>query len=320
MRRVLLARLGQGAIVIALVVTIGFVLIRLMPGDPFVAALDNEGVAPQLRDQLRAQYGFDRPLPEQFLRFIGQLLRGDLGWSFSRSQRVAAVLGDVLPATALLMGTALLLGGIGGVLVGAWQGWRGDTSGTRWVSRASLLLLSVPEFVLALLFVLGPALLLGWFPVAGMQSDFAGSGLAALRDLLHHLVLPAGTLALLIGAVVARHQRRAVLGVADAEFVRAARAKGVPESRVLFRHALRNALVPVFTLAGVVFPALVSGAVLVERVFAWPGMGRAIVEAVLRRDYPLVVGAVMVSSLFVVLGTMLADLAVAWADPRQRRA
>ena len=139
-------------------------------------------------------------------------------------------------------------------------------------------------------------------------------------DLFHHLALPALTLALLVAAVVARHQRRAMLGVMRADFVRAARAKGVPERRVLVRHALRNALVPVLTLGGLLFPALVSGAVLVERIFAWPGMGRVMVDAVLRRDYPLVGGAVLVSSLFVVLGTILADLAVAWADPRQRRA
>jgi peptide/nickel transport system permease protein len=186
-------------------------------------------------------------------------------------------------------------------------------------SRISLVILSVPEFVLALLLVMGPALAWGLFPVTGMQDDFAPRGVAGVLDVLHHLALPVLTLAVVVGAVVARHQRRALLAVVDADFVRAARAKGVPEFRILVHHALRNALVPVLTLAGVLFPALVSGAVLVEKVFAWPGMGRAVVDAVARRDYPLVSGAVLVSSLFVVVGTVLADLAVAWADPRRRQ-
>lgn len=131
-------------------------------------------------------------------------------------------------------------------------------------------------------------------------------------------MLPALTLTLIVAAIVARHQRRAIEAVVDADFVRAARAKGVSEFRILTRHALRNSLVPVLTLAGVLLPASISGAVLVEKIFAWPGMGRVVVDAVVRRDYPLVGGAVLVTSLAVVAGTVLADIAVAWADPRRR--
>lgn len=318
MTRAVLSRLGQGAAVVALVVTFCFVLIRLAPGDPFAASLENENVPAETRDRMRRVHGVDRPIVEQYVRFVGNLTRGELGWSFSRSQPVAQVLIEAVPPTLLLMGTALLLGGLGGVAVGAWQGWRGDTRGTRLVSRLSLVVLSVPEFVLALLFVMGPGLAWGLFPITGMQDDFAPTGLAGVLDVLHHLALPALTLAVVVGAVVARHQRRALLGVVNADFVRAARAKGVSEGSILMRHALRNALVPVLTLAGVLFPALVSGAVLVEKVFAWPGMGRAVVDAVVRRDYPLVGGAVLVTSVAVVAGTMLADLAVSWADPRRR--
>jgi peptide/nickel transport system permease protein len=318
-RRALLSRLGQGATVVALVVTVCFALIRLAPGDPFASSLEQENVTVAMRDQMRRTYGFDRPIPEQFMLYVRSLARGELGWSFSRNQPVATALRELLPRTLLLMGTALLFGWCGGVAVGAWQGWRGDTRATRFVGRASLVVLSVPEFVLALLLVMGPALAWGLFPVTGMRQDFPPGGLRGVLDLFHHLALPALTLALVVGSVVARHQRRAILEVVDAEYVRAARAKGVPEGRILLRHALRNALVPVLTLAGVLFPALVSGAVLVEKVFAWPGMGRAVVDAVMRRDYPLVVGTVLVSSLCVVVGTLLADLAVAWADPRRRR-
>lgn len=320
MRRVLLARLAQGASVIAIVLTLGFVLIRLAPGDPFAASVEHESVSPELRERLRAVHGFDRPIVEQYGLYLRNLARGELGWSFSRGQPVAQALRDAVPPTLLLMGTALLLGIAGGVLVGAWQGWRGETRASRGVGHLTLITLSVPEFVLALLLVMGPALAWGLFPVTGMRSDFAPGGMRGVFDLLHHLALPAFTLAAVITAVVARHQRRAMRSVVDTEFVRAARAKGVTESRVLWRHALRNALTPVLTLTGVLFPALIGGAVLVERVFAWPGMGRAIVEGVSRRDYPLVTGAVLVSALFVVIGTVLADLAVAWADPRRRRA
>lgn len=319
MRRVLLARLAQGASVIALVLTLGFVLIRLAPGDPFAASIEHESVSPELRERLRALHGFDRPIVEQYALYLRNLARGELGWSFSRGQPVAQALRDAVPPTMLLMGSALLLGIVGGVLVGAWQGWRGETRASRGVGQLTLVILSVPEFVLALLLVMGPALAWGLFPVTGMRSDFPPGGVRGVLDLLHHLTLPAITLAAIIAAVVARHQRRAMRAVVDTDFVRAARAKGLAESRVLWRHALRNALTPVLTLTGVLFPALIGGAVLVERVFAWPGMGRAVVEAVSRRDYPLVTGAVLVSALFVVLGTLLADLAVAWADPRLRR-
>lgn len=318
MIRVVLSRLGQGAAVVALVVTFCFVLIRLAPGDPFAVSLEHEDVTAEMRDRMRRVHGFDRPIAEQYLLFIRNVPRGELGWSTSRGQPVAQVLVEAVPPTLLLMGTALLLGGIAGVAMGAWQGWRGNTRATRLASRLSLVVLAVPEFVVALLLVAGPAVAWGLFPVTGMEDDFSPSGLAGLLDRLHHLALPAATLAVLVAAVVARHQRRAILGVVDADFVRAARAKGVTEFRILTRHALRNALVPVLTLAGVLFPALVSGAVLVERIFAWPGMGRAVVDAVVRRDYPLVGGAVLVTSLAVVAGTILADLAVAWADPRRR--
>lgn len=317
--RGVLSRLGQGATVVALVVTVCFVLIRLAPGDPFAVSLVQENVTTEMRDQMRRIHGFDRPIAEQYVLFVRNLARGELGYSFSRGQPVARVLVEAVPPTLLLMSTALLLGGLGGVAVGAWQGWRGDTRATRVVSRISLVILSVPEFVLALLLVMGPALAWGLFPVTGMQDDFAPRGLAGVLDVLHHLVLPAFTLAVVVGAVVARHQRGAILSVVNADFVRAARAKGVPEFRILLHHALRNSLVPVLTLAGVLFPALISGAVLVEKVFAWPGMGRAVVDAVTRRDYPLVGGAVLVSSLFVVVGTVLADLAISWADPRRRQ-
>lgn len=318
MRRVLLQRLGQAALVVVLVVTLCFVLIRLAPGDPFVAALDMPDVPADAAAAMAEQFGFDRPMHEQYLRYLGELLQGNLGYSTSRGRGVGEVLWLLLPNTLLLMGTALLLGLTAGIALGAWQGWRLESPVSRWSDRAALALVSVPEFILGLFLALTFALAWRVFPVGGMRTEFGPSGLGGLLDLLRHLVLPAGTLALGIAAIVARHQRAAMRSVRDTEFIRAARAAGVPERTLLWRYALRNALAPVFTVMGVLLTSLVSGAVLIERIFAWPGMGRALVDAVLYRDYHLVTGAVLVTSVGVVLATLAADLAVWWADPRAR--
>jgi peptide/nickel transport system permease protein len=319
MRRVILGRLLHSVLVVALVVTSTFILVRLAPGDPFVAMFDDESIPADVRAELVASYGFGEPIPAQFGRFLAKAARGDLGYSVSRHATVGRVLASALPNTLLLMGIALVLGVAGGVAAGAWQGWRPDSALARVTDRLGLVALSVPEFVLALLLMLGPALALGLFPVGGMRQEFGPTGIAGVVDLLHHAALPALSLAIVLGAVVARHQRAAMREVRDAEFVRAARAKGIPERRILLRHALRNALVPVLTLGGVLLPSLVGGAFLVEKVFAWPGMGLLTVDAVLGRDYHLVVGSVLVTSVGVVAGTFLADVALLWADPRVRR-
>lgn len=318
MSRVLLLRLAQATLVVALVVTACFALIRLAPGDPFFAALEQPDVPRETAARMREQFGYDRPLTEQYVRFVGELLRGDLGYSHSRGRDVTEVLAEVVPNTLLLMGTALLIGMALGVALGAWQGWHAESALARWSDRAGIVLLSIPEFVLALLMALLFAVIWRLFPIGGMRTEYGPDGLAGVLDVLHHLVLPAGTLAIVIAAIVARHQRAAMRAVRDAEFVRAARAMGISERQVALRHALRNALAPVFTVMGVLLASLASGAVLVERIFAWPGMGRALVDAVLYRDYPLVVGAVLVTSVGVVMATLLADLAVWWADPRAR--
>jgi len=316
--RFLLHRLLHAALVVLLVVAITFVLIRSAPGDPFFTGLETFEVPQESAQLMRERFGYDRPLPEQFARFLGALAHGDLGWSHSRGRPVREVLATTLPNTLLLMSTALLVGVLCGVGIGAWFGWRGGRL-SRWVDRAALAVLSIPDFVIALLLALGPALAWRWFPMGGMRTEFGPRGAAGLFDVLHHLALPALALALAIGAIVARHQLASMRAVRDAEFVRAARATGIPERVILWRHALRSALVPVLTVLGVLLPSLVGGAVLVERVFAWPGMGRALVDAVAFRDYPLVVGAVLVTSVGVVVATLLADLAVAWADPRLRK-
>lgn len=316
--RVLLLRLAQAALVVALVVTACFVLIRLAPGDPFFAALEQPDVPVEAAARMREQFGYDRPIGEQYARFVSGLMRGELGWSHSRARPVTEVLAEVVPNTLLLMGTALLVGFFLGVSLGAWQGWRAESRAAAFSDRVGLVLVSIPEFVLGLMLALLFAVMWRVLPIGGMRTEYGPSGLAGLLDVLQHLVLPAGTLALVIAAIIARHQRAAMRSVRDAEFLRAARAMGIGERRILLRHALRNSIAPVLTVLGVILGSLASGAVLIERIFAWPGMGRALVDAVLYRDYPLVAGAVLVTSIGVVGATLLADLGVWWADPRAR--
>lgn len=314
MTRVLLVRLGQALLVVALVVTACFALIRLAPGDPFFAALDEPGVPAEAAAAMRERFGYDRPVPVQYLRFVGGLARGDLGWSHSRGRPVRTVIAAVLPNTLLLAGTALTLGLLLGVGIGAWQGWRHESRLAHASDRALLAVSSVPEFVLGVLLAMLFALELRWLPVSGMSRE----GVRGVGEVLRHLVLPAGSLAIVLAAVLARHQRAAMRAVRDAEFIRAARATGISERRILFRHALRNAIAPVLTVFGVMVGGIASGTVLIERIYDWPGLGRTLVEAVGHRDYPLVVGTVIVTSSIVVLATLAADLAVAWANPRLR--
>jgi peptide/nickel transport system permease protein len=316
--RPLLSRLAQAAGVVALVVTATFVLVRLAPGDPFAALIDHPDVPAEVRTTLRAQFGLDDPIPGQFAKFVARAARGDLGWSLSHSAPVSSVLARVIPNTLILTSTSILLAALGGIALGAWQGWRPESRISRATHGIGVITVAIPEFILALLLILGPALTWGIFPTGRMGSAFPLPGIAGFIDLLRHLALPTLTLALVLGAVIARHQRAAMLVVRDREYLRAARAKGVGEGRIFLVHALRNALAPVLSLAGVIIPSLLSGAVLVETIFAWPGMGATVVEAVGSRDYHLVVGCVLVSSIAVVLGTLLADFALAWADPRQR--
>ncbi|MEN9791289.1 MAG: hypothetical protein RLZZ63_947 [Gemmatimonadota bacterium] len=316
----LLRRLAQGALVVLFVVATCFALIRLAPGDPFFRALDEASVPAEVRAAQLARFGYDRPIHEQFVRYLGNVVRGDLGWSHSRGQPVTQAIATALPSTLLLVGTAGLLAFVVGVSVGAWSGWHADRPLARGIDRGAMLLLSIPDYLLALLAVMGPALAWGLFPVGGARTEFGPTGLLGLLDRLHHLVLPVLALALPIAAVVTRLQHAAMREVREAAFIRTARANGVPERRIRWRHALRNALVPVLSYGGVQLAAALSGVVVIERIFAWPGMGRLLYDGVLSRDYPLIAGGVLVAAVGTVLGTMVADLAIRWADPRQRNA
>ena len=321
MLRYIAQRLAQAAVIVAIVAAITFALIHLAPGDPFSAVLDNPKVSEAVRQTLRAQYGLDRPLPEQFVRYVNSLAHGELGWSFSHERPVREVLGSALPNTLLLMGVALVGSFVLGVLIALVQVARRGSLTDNVLSGLSLFFFSMPDFWLAILALLTFTYWLPIFPVGGavdpVTHEYLGLG-GRIVDRLRHLVLPALTLTLLASAVIARYQRAALLDVLPADYIRTARLKGLTERAILRRHALRNALLPIITLVGLSFPALLTGAFFVEKIFAWPGMGYAVVNAIGTRDYPLVVGGVIIGSIMVTLGSLHSDLLYALADPRLR--
>lgn len=319
MFRWLAARAAQALLVVLLVATVSFALVHLAPGDPFSIA--DPRVTDATRAELRAQFGLDRPLAEQYVRWLANVARGELGWSFSRRVPVARALADTLPSTLVLMGAGLLLAFAGGIALGAWQAAQRGRPLVRLADAAALVLYAVPDFWLALMALVLFAYWVPIFPAGGAIDPVMHDYLSAtgrLVDRLKHLALPALTLAAVSAAGIARYQRAAMLEVLPADFVRTARAKGLPERRVILRHALRNALVPVVTLVGLALPALLGGAFFVERVFAWPGMGELALGAIASRDYPLVTASVVVAGALVAVGSLLADLLLAVVDPRVR--
>lgn len=321
MGRFLLRRAAQAAAVVFLVTTLSFVLIQLAPGDPFSATLEHPAIPESVRQQWRAAAGLDRPILEQYVRYLGNALRGDFGPSFSRGESVRSALASAIPNTLLLMSVALAASFVLGIVLGVIQAARRGGVADKAIGAGSLFFYSMPDFWLALMILLLLAYRLPIFPAGGMVNPFLHDYLGfwgRIGDRLHHLVLPAGTLTLLTAAAIARYQRSAALDVAHEDFVRTARAKGVPEGRIVASHILRNALLPVITLLGLALPALIGGAVFVERVFAWPGMGSLAVNAIAARDYYVVTATVVAGGVMVAVGSLLADLLYAVADPRLR--
>ncbi|GAC1647744.1 MAG: ABC transporter permease [Gemmatimonadaceae bacterium] len=319
MRRYLRRRLGHAAVIVFFVATGVFVLIHLAPGDPYEAALENPNVSAAMRAQWRATYGLDRPIAEQYLRWLAGISRGDFGWSFSLHRPVGDALVEALPQTLLLMGTALCISFTIGVVLGVVQAVNPTSAFDRVITAVSLLLYALPDFWLAVLALLMFAYWVPLFPPGGIVDPVMHHYLGAagrLGDLIRHLALPTAVLTLLSAATIARFQRAAMLAIADADYLRTARAKGASERAVRWRHALRNALAPTATLVGLAFPALFGGSVFIERVFSWPGMGLLAMNAISTRDYPLVVASVIVGAATVTLGSLLADIIHVLVDPR----
>ena len=302
-----------------LVATMTFVVVAAAPGS-YADTVDHPGLTAEQRDALRERYGLDQPIHRQYLTWLGSIVSGDLGVSFVTKEPVSRLLARALPPTILLGTAALLLDFILGVWIAVTaarkpHGWFDRISGILGLGLAGL-----PSFWVAGLVILIFALLLDWLPASHMHSVGADalSPLASLGDLLAHLLLPAACLGLVGAAGTARYLRSTLLDIRGERYILAARARGLSDRRVLWVHTLRPALVPVVTLLGLSLPFLVSGSVVIETVFSWPGVGLALLQAAHARDVPVIMGITIVGAVAVLVGSLLADVLYAVVDPRAR--
>ena len=311
-------RLVKGVIVLLAIIVLNFFLIRLAPGDPAVVMAGEAGASDQMFvAQLREKFGLDRPLPEQLFRYVKGIASFDLGFSFRQQAPVSKLILDRLPATLLLTMSAfaisllfgILLGGIAARFAGTWA----DTA----IMAAALLFYATPLFWLALMAILLFSVTLDWLPSFGYETVGANyTGLAHVLDVGAHLILPATTIGLFFMATYTRMTRASMLQVNRLDFIKTARAKGLANRLIQRRHVLRNAILPVVSLAGVHSGTLVGGTVLTETVFAWPGIGRLMYEALIQRDYNLLLGVFVVCSAIVLIFNLITDLVYRVIDPR----
>lgn len=321
MARYIVKRLLQAIPLLLGIAVVTFVIIHVAPGDPIDVFLRPElqdRVDPARIDLIRQKYGLDRPIPVQLWHWLTDLVQGNLGRSFRYDRPVAGLLAERLPYTLQLMGLAFLLDVTLGIALGVISAVKQYSLLDKSITLGSLLLYSVPGFWLAVLMVLVFAEHLGWLPASQTQSvGYQNLGIwGQVWDRLRHLILPAFVLGVSSAAATARYVRNRLLDVLSEDYVLAARARGLSERVVVFKHALRNALVPVVTKFGLSLPMLLGGAVLIEEIFAWPGMGRLAVEAVRSRDVPVILATTMLSATLVVVGNLLADVSYAALDPR----
>lgn len=300
-------------------VTIVFVLVHMAPGNPVDYIIGESGADKEMIARLTAEMGLDRPLYVQLLRYLGQVATGNLGYSFVSNMPVLELILDRLPATLLLMASQLVFSISLGVGLGVLSARRPNSLLDNSITVFSLASFAVPVFWLGQLLILGFGYYLDWLPIQGMVNLRAGyTGFDLVLDVAHHMVLPVLTLTLYNLALILRLTRGSMLEVVGQEYVKVARAKGLSENTVMIKHALRNALLPVVTVIGLEFRALIAGAVLTETVFAWPGLGRLTFDAIHARDYPLLMGMFIFISILVAVGNLVTDLLYALLDPRIR--
>jgi peptide/nickel transport system permease protein len=317
----LLRRLAASVAIIFAVVTFVFILIHLAPGDPCIVGTGEAVPDPEVCRSLIRQFGLDQPVLVQYWRYLAELAHGNLGYSFAFHRPVWDALADTMPFTLQLAGAALLIDFGLGLALGIYQALRLNRLPDVLLGNVTLFVYSLPTFWLGLILLLLFGETLRLFPVGGASDPVLCplvASFSCLADRIWHMVLPAATLGLVGAAGTARFQRAAMLEVAQLDFVRTARAKGLPERRVVLRHQLRNALLSFITRFGLTFPFLLTGAVLIETIFAWPGMGRLTVDAILRRDYAVVTATALIASTLVVAGSLIADILIGFADPRIR--
>jgi peptide/nickel transport system permease protein len=315
-----LKRLLQSIPLLLFVMAINFLIIHAAPGDPitYLYGASAEVSAEQLA-RLRQQMGLDQPIHVQFLLYLRQLGRGDLGFSAINRKPVLDLILERLPATLVLMSAAFVFSVLIGGLWGVVSAVKARTQIDYWVTMVSLFGYSMPTFWLGLILILVFSLQLGWFPTMGMTTlGLELSGWSGLADVLHHLVLPTITLGMFYLAIYARLVRASMLEVLGQDFITAAWSKGLPGRAIYYKHALRNALLPVITIAGLQIGFMFTGAVLTETIFAWPGMGSLTYQAILQRDYALLMGLFLMVSVCVIVMNLFTDLIYTVVDPRIR--
>jgi len=316
--RLILRRLAVLPLMLFLVSSLSFLLLSLAPGS-YADAIDNPRLTPAARARMQEKFGLDEPPVRRYVNWLNALAHGDPGISFLFKARVSTVISRTLGKTALLMGCALILDFLFGIIIALISTAFAGRCIDNVLSLLSLSVYSLPSFWLAGLAIYFFSLRLGWLPPSHMTSIGApADGVAHWLDLARHLVLPAGVLGLVGAASTARYLRAQMLELRESPYLLAARARGIGPLRILLVHAFRPALSPLVTLLGLALPALVSGSVVIEAIFSWPGMGRVLWQAAVARDVPMVMGCVLVGALAVILGNLLADILYAVVDPRAR--
>lgn len=301
-----------------LIVGVNFFLLKMAPGD-IVDVLTGEagGATPEVAAMLRQQFGLDEHVAVQFVKYMGNLLTLNLGYSVGYNDFVAPIIFERVPASLLLMGTSILVATIVGVLLGVIAAVRRGTWVDNVINVVSVWGFAMPLFWLALMLIVVFSLTLRWFPASGMYNVYKNpQGWAYFRDVAEHMVLPVFSLSVYYLAIFSRITRSAMIEVSGQDFIRFARAKGLSPQRITIRHVLRNALLPIVTITGLQLGAMLGGSVVIETIFAWPGMGRLAFDAIFRRDLNLLLGILFVSSFLVIMANIVTDLIYAWLDPR----
>ncbi len=317
--RYVAGRLVQAIPLLLGIIIVNFLLISLAPGDPVTVLLGEYPAPADYVARVRTHFGLDQPLLVRLARYVATVVQGDLGFSFAYRLPVLRLVLERLGNTVILMGTAMTVAAIGGVMLGVAAARRPHSRLDATATGFSLIGYSIPEFWLGQLLVLLFAVTLAWLPAQGIRStreDY--SGLAAAVDFGRHLILPVAALAFRYIALIARITRAAMLEVMGQDHIVAARAHGVDERRVLWRHGLRNAAIPVVTVIGYNYAFILAGSALVETVFGWPGVGRLLFDAILQRDTPVLLGVLVLVSTTVVIVNLLTDVVYAYLDPRVR--
>jgi peptide/nickel transport system permease protein len=293
-----------------------FILVNLAPGDPVDFYVNEEmGITRESLGHLEERFGLNDPIYIRYVKWLGATMQGDLGFRFKNGDDVAEVLVMRLQRTLLLMATALLIGIVVGISLGVFTGLRQYSVWDFLFTTLSFVGISMPAFIAGIFGLYIFSVKLGWFPSGGMRTIGQPE---TLGDLLKHLVLPAGTLAIFYAANFMRYQRFAILEVKRSDYIRTAQAKGLKSRVITWRHTLRNAILPVVTVIGLSIPTLVAGALFIETIYSWPGMGSLFVDAVAARDYPMVMGIMLVSAIVVLAANLLTDLTYGFVDPRIR--